>query len=588
MPRQLRIGDRCKVIGNSSELWHYFANWQTGEAIVEIVRIYSHGSEADVKPIENTGMVNGCLPRNQVMSIADLEYSPLHTYNIGDKVIITTDRHDSRYSHSFNKDQIGIIESFGNELTSYHVYIENKPSLTQILDITDFKPILSTVKTKREKPFKINDTQGRLTTMKNEADEIETVPCENCSKDLEEDSDEIFNGSDDLQYCEACYHELFFHCEECDEVTSCDELYTAYNRRSHEISICQDCYEDHYFTCTSCDSSYHTNNAYRYSGDYFCQDCFNDNYFTCESCNETYHNDDYGSDDRCINCESENRVRSCGLINDYGYKPDPTFYETPSSKKDKLYMGIELEVESCGEGIDDMATEITEISPEIYLKSDGSLNDGFEIVTHPCTLDYHRMNLKWEKILDSLKNGGFKSHNTKTCGLHIHVSKSALSEIEAIRLGIFVNLNSENFEKLARRSESSYSKFKHLKKGKISKIRATYTDDQIETPYLSVNKNSDRYEALNYQNRKTIEFRLYKGTLKYHSFISTVELTHAVCYFVKQVNNTMTVIDREKGWNEFINFVKNNKSKYHNLIEYLTFKGFIEAEKQVLTGIETD
>ena len=36
----------------------------------------------------------------------------------------------------------------------------------------------------------------------------------------------------------------------------------------------------------------------------------------------------------------------------------------------------------------------------LYCKHDGSLDDGFEMVTHPMTLDFHMPKMPWEQILD--------------------------------------------------------------------------------------------------------------------------------------------------------------------------------------------
>ena len=46
----------------------------------------------------------------------------------------------------------------------------------------------------------------------------------------------------------------------------------------------------------------------------------------------------------------------------------------------------------------------------IYCKHDGYLDSGFEIVTHPMTLDYHKDNLPWADMVDKLKRMGYLSH----------------------------------------------------------------------------------------------------------------------------------------------------------------------------------
>ena len=43
----------------------------------------------------------------------------------------------------------------------------------------------------------------------------------------------------------------------------------------------------------------------------------------------------------------------------------------------------------------------------LYCKHDGSLDDGFEMVTHPMTLDYHRKEMPWKKILHCAVDIGY-------------------------------------------------------------------------------------------------------------------------------------------------------------------------------------
>ena len=61
-------------------------------------------------------------------------------------------------------------------------------------------------------------------------------------------------------------------------------------------------------------------------------------------------------------------------------------------------------------------------------KSDGSLDNGFEIVTGPSSLEYHKT--KWERLFqiqDCVKI--IKSWNTDTAGLHIHIGRKSLTPL---------------------------------------------------------------------------------------------------------------------------------------------------------------
>ena len=48
-----------------------------------------------------------------------------------------------------------------------------------------------------------------------------------------------------------------------------------------------------------------------------------------------------------------------------------------------------------------------------YCKHDGSLDEGFEIVTHPMTLDFHLHRMPWERIVEEAKRLGYTSHQAR-------------------------------------------------------------------------------------------------------------------------------------------------------------------------------
>ena len=86
-----------------------------------------------------------------------------------------------------------------------------------------------------------------------------------------------------------------------------------------------------------------------------------------------------------------------------------------------------------------------------------------EIVTHPMTLDYH-MHFCWERIMKRAIALGYRSHQTSTCGLHIHVNRNSLSENydeqESIisRILYFVEHHWNELLKFSRRSEATMSR----------------------------------------------------------------------------------------------------------------------------------
>lgn len=93
-------------------------------------------------------------------------------------------------------------------------------------------------------------------------------------------------------------------------------------------------------------------------------------------------------------------------IEDYYYKPEPIFYG-----EGKRFFGVELEIDGAGES-DSSASSVMDIAngnglEHIYCKHDGILSEGFEIVTHPMTLDYHLTEMPWESMLRKIRSLGY-------------------------------------------------------------------------------------------------------------------------------------------------------------------------------------
>jgi hypothetical protein len=124
-------------------------------------------------------------------------------------------------------------------------------------------------------------------------------------------------------------------------------------------------------------------------------------------------------------------------------------------------------------------------------------------------------------------------------------------------------------EKLARRGENQYTQYKKVD-GELTKYQ-----------------NRDRYAALNWQNDNTVEFRIFRGTLKYETFMASMELCHAAYVFTHDKNcfNIPTggdvqdvVQDSEKLtdriFRKFLRFIYKERSSYNNLVIYIRAKNF--------------
>ena len=286
-----------------------------------------------------------------------------------------------------------------------------------------------------------------------------------------------------------------------------------------------------------------------------CEDCVADHCITCDHCGETIWTTECVTDDNSFLCQScfEDLEDE---IEDYSYKPTPIFYGDG-----KRYFGVELEVDDGGKD-NDNAYRLKSIGnaqlETIYIKSDGSLDDGFEIVSHPMTLNYHIEEMNWKDIFREAVSMGYRSHQTSTCGLHVHVNRNAFgdnqTEQEEIisRILFFVEKHWNELFMFSRRS--SYN---------MSRWSARFGFEKTGKQILEKAKSgcNGRYVAVNLNNYHTIEFRLFRGTLKYNTFIATLQMVNHICDVA--ISFSEEGIDA-MSWSEFVSSIEEPE-----LIQYL-------------------
>jgi hypothetical protein len=266
-----------------------------------------------------------------------------------------------------------------------------------------------------------------------------------------------------------------------------------------------------------------------------CDNCFeNGDYISCNECGDYIHTHDscYSEESESDYCQSCFDSLTPKLINSYSYKPAAIF-----KGKGDTYFGIELEVERDGSDTskDDMASEIKD--DDWYFKQDGSLNDGFEIITHPMSFDYiisRQDDLK--SMLSKLSSSGYKSYDKKTCGMHIHISKKGFGTWHLLRFMKFFQDNATFVTAISQRTKDQLDKW------------ASIEDESEETLLYKAKKkggNMKRYVAINLQNSYTVELRLFRGTLNPSSFFKNIEFTQALFNFSKD-EKEMTVDNFKK------------------------------------------
>ena len=358
------------------------------------------------------------------------------------------------------------------------------------------------------------------------------VDCNDCNTIIEIDSCATADGN---YICEGCIENYFF-CESCETYHSNDDSVEVHSRRNSTIYVCEDC-SSNYSRCDRCsgvfDTQYH--DMREVDGNYCCEDCSEDSIY-CESC-DTYSFSD---------CDC-NRSR---VLHDYSYKPENKFFTYNERKSKTLFYGIELEIEGDKELLENMQKDF------FYYKQDGSLDAGFELVTHPLSWIWIKKNKSSIKeMLQYFRNNSCKSHDTTTCGIHIHISRNKISDIQLSKICNFFTYNQKFVLKISQRVKENLDSWSSLT-----------TENKSAVKYVK-DGNYRRYVAINLQNKNTIEFRIFRGNLNFNSFMKNLEFINSIIEFTN-----VTGYSKSSDINLYYKFLSSHKNQYRNLINFIKAK----------------
>ena len=350
----------------------------------------------------------------------------------------------------------------------------------------------------------------------------ENLTCSVCGVILSEKTAKEFDGQ---MMCEHCFCEKTAVCYNCG-----DRIWRDNNEGDGSIILCSHCRQYNFTACEECGTLVRSEDA--------------------------YYDDDYPY---CYECYEKLMDRP---IKNYSFKPEPIFYGSGN-----LFLGVELEVDKGGEN-DENAQTILNVgnrnSDHIYCKHDGSIQNGFEIVSHPMSLDYHINQMNWKEVLEKSVNLGYESHNTYTCGYHIHCNRRSFGktyeeqELAIGRVVYFVEKHWNELVKFSRRKTENLQRW--------AARYATISNTTDETYKKAKDRHMGRYVAVNLENDSTIEFRMFRGTLRMQTFLATLQMVDEICH------QAVTLTDRqmeELSWSDFVSRIPSSKAE---LIEYLKSK----------------
>ena len=376
-----------------------------------------------------------------------------------------------------------------------------------------------------------------------------SLTCSYCAEAIEEGKEKLIGN---YTLCPNCF-ETTTVCEDCGCLVYENDVREYANK-----TVCPACYQANTSVCEYCGEHYDTLGGHGWGG--MCRAC-SDDHFECEQCGEIYHNDDYGENGMCQECCDK---KTSAHIHCYHCDEPPLVFHP--NQNESLYFGIELETENyssrdgsrgeCGEAL----FLLSDDERLFWLSEDCSLTCGIEIISQPCTLDYHRDSFPWQAILDTVDNCGGETWKGPVAALHIHFSKAffgtAYSELYQLRLVYLFEKFYSNLAILGRastylqeRSAKKYNNDLH-NKGSKAKIREL--------------KDYYRFQAVNLCNQDTVEIRIFRSAGTVKTILASIEL---VDFLARLATKTSLTAIGKLTWEGLLERI--STKKYRFLPQYI-------------------
>jgi hypothetical protein len=195
-------------------------------------------------------------------------------------------------------------------------------------------------------------------------------------------------------------------------------------------------------------------------------------------------------------------------------------------------------------------------------EEDGSLSSqGYETISQPFTMNWFKENKDlFEKMFATMVDMGARSHDTSTCGFHVHFGKHFFgNELNKCvdRLVFLFEKYKPQLEVFSRRKNFNWCHFP-----------SEMVDEPVEWSKLDEVKKLDKYRfeghhsAINLENYDTIEIRIFRGTLNFNTYCATLELVNNIMHYVKDKSDE----EVEKGrFEDILNFLPTEYLKQYCL-----------------------
>jgi len=363
--------------------------------------------------------------------------------------------------------------------------------------------------------------------------------------------------------CNDCLGKFFKKCNGCGEYIIKDNHFEESNKGEY----CTKCLAT-LIECKQCKNFYPKRNVKKVkeyidsrgqiveNGGYMCKRC-TDRFVVCKDCGILHHRHlTFYIEDKpyCTRCSVNYK-----FLYEWDYKPSSLkFKRNCASNKvtESLYFGCELEVEKnerCVYDVNTMIKKVSDLFGErlIFGKNDGSLDNGFEFVTHPFSWDWFLANkYRFNQMFSTAKL--LDLFTAESCGCHVHMTKSVFTPCHLLKFMKFINSghNVDFISKIAGREYANIS-FCKTETDKRTMIKKAKKEEGIHL---------DRYSAVNLVNKATVEVRIFNGTLDSKTFFSYIEFLKSLFDFTNLNSMQKCQLGRYK------DYVLKNKTHFPQIV----------------------
>lgn len=303
----------------------------------------------------------------------------------------------------------------------------------------------------------------------------------------------------------------------------------------------------------------------------------------CSSCLDYFEYCDYCDEYRRGGCDYC-REQEEGLIKPYSYKPAPVFHFVTKMgittaqfpPECALTIGTELEMGAPDADRDEVALVTQEAFGDlVYLKEDCSVSqyNGFEVVSHPFTLDYLRQ-LDLEGIMSRITSAGGRAHRFADCGLHAHIGRRLFfsNPTALYRMFSLLYSNESKWQTIGGRGDVHWAKWDRAEHGDV--MDYVRHAQAVKTGKRNWNKpmrmaQYNRHVAVNLMNDNTIELRYAKATLNASTLRARYEGYFALAMY--SLSTKFTSIRDLGRWEPFIEFA--SAQKLDTFVQYTEDRG---------------